>query len=91
MVTVSPSAPSDSARPTADSRMPGASNSIVTLEPLAVSGIDPSPDMAGVEGNALVSVSFNKAIDPATLPGNFVVRVDGTVLPGGYYVAFVSL
>ncbi|RYZ43808.1 MAG: hypothetical protein EOO71_01945, partial [Myxococcaceae bacterium] len=58
-------------------------------EPLAVSGISPQPGAVEVEPNALVSVAFNKPIDPATLKQHFTVTVEGSsaALDGGFSVA----
>ncbi|RKH35831.1 hypothetical protein D7Y13_17030 [Corallococcus praedator] len=58
-------------------------------EPLAVSGISPQPGAVEVEPNALVSVSFNKPINPATLDQHFTVTVEGgsAALAGGFSVA----
>jgi RHS repeat-associated protein len=56
-------------------------------EPLAVTGVDPAAGATAVEQDSLVSVSFNKAIDPATLNGHFTVSASGTPLSGSFYVA----
>ncbi|NBD08507.1 RHS repeat-associated core domain-containing protein [Corallococcus silvisoli] len=59
----------------------------VEHEPLAVSGVAPAPGATGVETDALVSVSFNKPVDAATVASHFEVRARGEKLQGGYSVA----
>jgi len=52
--------------------------------PLAVMGVDPPLGALNVETDTLVTVTFNKPVDPTTLPGNFSVSADGEPLPGGW-------
>jgi large repetitive protein len=59
----------------------------VGQEPLAVSGVAPVSGATGVETDALVSVSFNKPVDAATVASHFEVRARGVKLQGGYSVA----
>jgi len=58
-----------------------------SAEPLAVTGVDPPAGAGGVEPSSLVSISFNKPVDPASLAAGFTVRGLEGALPGGYYVA----
>jgi RHS repeat-associated protein len=57
-----------------------------TQEPLQVSGVDPAPGATGVETDALVTITFNKPVDPSSI-GGFTVRRNGVALPGAYSVA----
>ncbi|RKH96059.1 RHS repeat-associated core domain-containing protein [Corallococcus sp. AB038B] len=59
----------------------------VENEPLAVTGVSPASGTPGVETDALVSVSFNKPVDAATVASHFEVRARGSKLEGGYSVA----
>jgi len=56
-------------------------------EPLRVTGVDPAAGATGVEPSGLVSVSFNKAVDPSSLAAGFSVRGPLGPLAGGFYVA----
>ncbi|XXF81065.1 RHS repeat-associated core domain-containing protein [Myxococcaceae bacterium GXIMD 01537] len=56
-------------------------------EPLSVSGVEPLPGSAEVETDAIISVSFNKAVRYELLPGHFTVSADGVALEGGYSLA----
>ncbi len=64
-----------------------ASYSDAANEPLAVTGVDPADGTTGVEPNALVSVAFNKAVDPSSLSGKLTVLRNGAPLAGGYLLA----
>ncbi|MDP1917773.1 MAG: DUF6531 domain-containing protein [Myxococcales bacterium] len=55
-------------------------------EPLKVTGIDPAAAATDVEPDRRVSIAFNKAIQPSDLTTQFVVKANGTILQGGYYV-----
>jgi RHS repeat-associated protein len=55
--------------------------------PLTVTGVDPPTGATGVEPDSLVSISFNKGVNPASLAGHFTVSDDRGPLPGGFYVA----
>ncbi len=59
----------------------------VTQEPLAVTGVVPAAGAKDVESDALVSVSFNKAVDASSLAGKLTLLADGAPLAGGFYVA----
>ncbi|MHA7632465.1 RHS repeat-associated core domain-containing protein [Corallococcus sp. M7] len=59
----------------------------VEHEPLAVTGVSPASGTPGVETDSLVSVSFNKPVDAATVASHFEVLARGSKLEGGYSVA----
>ncbi|MBL8918245.1 MAG: Ig-like domain-containing protein, partial [Myxococcaceae bacterium] len=57
-----------------------------STEPLAVTGIDPASGATDIETDRRVTIAFNKAIQPADFSTQFVVKANGVVLPGGYYL-----
>ncbi|MBI5549729.1 MAG: Ig-like domain-containing protein, partial [Deltaproteobacteria bacterium] len=58
-----------------------------STEPLAVAGVQPENGATEIQPSALISVSFNKAIEPQGIESKFTVLAKGAVLPGEYLVA----
>ncbi|WNG16934.1 RHS repeat-associated core domain-containing protein [Cystobacter fuscus] len=60
----------------------------LSSEPLVVTDIEPKTGATDVETDALVSVAFNKPVDPTSItPDTFVVQANGSRLAGGFSVA----
>jgi RHS repeat-associated protein len=56
-------------------------------EPLQVTGVEPAAGSVDVEPDTLVSVTFNKAVNPESILNHLTVSASGTALRGGYSVA----
>ncbi|MBS2023439.1 MAG: Ig-like domain-containing protein, partial [Deltaproteobacteria bacterium] len=56
-------------------------------EPLTVQAVEPAPGATDVQPDSMVSITFNKAFDPASLPAGFTVLQDGKAVEGGYAIS----
>jgi RHS repeat-associated protein len=57
------------------------------IEPLTVTGVDPSDQATELEPDTLVNVAFNKPVQPGSARVGFTVSAEGVPLPGGWSIA----